>query len=441
MKPLLIIRKDFISRRLRIRRPKATNLMLLEKRTIVRWSMYVGILIAYYGTLLPWPLWPINRFVPILAALPIVVSLLLSRNLKQPIFDRKDYLLPLLSCFILLLSLAMTSGKNFNAILMALFSATIFLSLFKINPKELNRIGDMLAKSMALLMCLSIPFYIMYLMGVSLPHSHIVPSDWDYSYENYRFFLIDDRAALELIPRFHSVFLEPSHLGMACIALLYAQIGKWNTWRCRVLFLTIVMTFSLAAYLCLVVMLFSAAWMKGKAILGKVVLLLGIVIGIVVASFVYRNGDNLFNRLIVQRMTIDNDGKLEGDNRTDETFTREFDKLMSSNQALFGKGLEGMERFGSHGNSGYRVFIYMYGLVSVFLLVVFFFSFLRTSNNTRAKVAMSIISLLSFVAHGIPTKFYFFIPLYILVFIEVYPTKQLKGRKTRRRIVWKQEKG
>lgn len=397
------------------------NLFLIEKRSVARWMFFLGILIAYYGTLNPWFLWPISRYVHYLAALPVAFSLMFSKNLRQGIFNRTDYIYPLVSCIVLQLVMALTSGKNINGLIVVAFSSTVYLSLFKVDRPELHRMCDMLATTMACLLSVSIPLYILYHLGISLPHSHIVPAEWDYSFENYYFFLVDDRFSFELLPRFHSVFLEPSHLGMACVALLYGQIGKWNTWRCRILFFAIAISFSLAAYICVVVLLFSAAWMKGKAILGKVVLLLSLCTVVIVGSLFYNKGENIINILIVQRLTTNDQGEFEGDNRTSDLFTKEYDKMAGSSDIILGKGMEAMERFGSSGNSGYRVFLYTYGLISVLFLLVFFLCLFSTSDNTRAKMAMSLISLLSFVAHGIPIKYYFFIPLFVLIYSEVRP--------------------
>lgn len=407
---------------------KAESLFLIEKQTVVRWLFYAGILIASFASLTPWFLWPIYRYHVLFANIPLLASLYFARKLKKNPFNRTDFKFPALFCFCVLIVMALTSGKNAFGLLMSVFQLVIYLSLFRIDKEELRKLGDVLTKAMACILSVSIPFYFLYLIGFPLPHHSLVPDQFEYTFETYYFFLLDDRSALELVPRFHSVFLEPSHMGMACIALLYSQIGKWNKWRCRILFFAIIISFSLAAYLCLVAMLFCAAWMKGKAIMGKLLLLLSLGTTVVVTSIFYNKGQNLVNILIVQRMTTDENGDLEGDNRTTGLFTKEFEKLLNSPQVFTGKGIEEMQKFGN-GNSGFRVFIYTYGLISLFFVILFFMVFVRTSDNTRAKISMLIIHGLSFVAHGIPMKFYFFIPLYILTFSDIYPVKQQKKVK------------
>lgn len=425
---LWTIKKSTLRPFFQIPKIKAESLFLIEKRTIVRWLFYSGILIAVFASATPWFLWRIYRYMVYLSAMPIMMALYFDRKLTKRLFVNEGYKNPTILYFLLLTCLALTGGKTIFGYVEILFNVTIFYSLFKVDRTELRKLGDFLARCMALLLSVSIPFYILYLVGFPLPHYSLVPESFDYSFESYRFFLVDDRFMMRLIPRFSSVFLEPSHLGMFCVAILYSQIGKWNDWKCYVLFTALAMSFSLAAYICTVAMLFSSAWMKGKAVLGKLILLFVMCAGVIVGGLVYNKGDNLVNLFIVQRLTTGDDGNIEGDNRTTHLFTKEYEKFVNSADVLWGNGIDSMEKFG-FGNAGYRVYIYKNGLISVMFLMAFFFVICRTSANKRAVVSMLIISLMSFVAHGMPTKYYFFIPLYILLFSEVYPQKQLKRIK------------
>ena len=418
MKNPFIIPKDTLNRLFLWHKPNLSQLFLIQKRTVALWLFYFGIIIVFFTSLTPWPLWPIQRYYMPMAFLPRVASMLLSLRLKAPLFTRKDYFFPLITMTLFLLVMALSSGRNINGIFMVFFSMTVYLSIFKVNIPELHKLSDILASIMACILSVSIPFFILYLIGFPLPHSRTGLGD--YMFDNYLFFLIDDRFNWDIIPRFHSVFIEPAHLGMACVTLLYAQAGKWNTWRCRILFLALFMSFSLAAYVCMVAMLFSVSWMKGKAVIGKILLLGSIILTIGVGSMFYNKGDNLISNLIVSRLMLDEEGEMEGNNRTSDLFTKEYDKMISSGEVFFGRGNEELAKFG-FGNSGYRVFIYCYGIVSVFCLCVMFFAVTRTSTNKRACISMLLIHALSFWAHGIPYGPYIYIPLYILLFSTVCP--------------------
>ena len=413
-----VIRKTTLDRLFLVPRFHGESLFLLHKRTVALWLFYAGILCAFFCTLCPWFLWPLAGYPAVVASLFLVPSFLLSRTLSNPIYGRPGFLLPTLAILLLLLVMSVSSGRNVNGIFMAFFSTLVYLSVFYLRVAELQRLGRVLTLAMALILCVSIPAFVLHLAGFPFPHRSV--SFQDYQFDNYLFFLVDMRFNFELIPRFHSVFLEPSHLGMACIALLYSQIGRWNTWPCRVLFLALLMSFSLAAYLCLVVMLFSAAWMKGKSIIGKIVLLSVLGGAMVVGSIFYNRGDNLVNQLIVQRLALNEEGNIEGDNRTTDLFTREYEKAIDSGDILLGRGMEEVQKFG-FGNAGYRVYIYTYGLVTLFFLVLFFAVLSRTSPNRRAVLSMLLIELVTFIPHAQPIRFYTFIPYYILMFSTVYP--------------------
>lgn len=427
---IFLIRKDLIDRLFLFRKIDIDRFLTLQKVDVVRWVFYFGMLIVYYASMTPWFLWRIYAYFPLFAFFPIVLSMLLSRGLSTPLFNRKDYIYPTVAYFFLLLAVIVVNGRNAFAYIFMVFNLTIFMSVFMLNIDELDRLGTFLAKSMGCLLAVSIPFYILYLIGFPIPHYHLVNPDFDYSYENYRFFLVDDRSTFELVPRFHSVFLEPSHLGMACISLLFAQIGRWKKWYNIVLFTALILTFSLAAYLFLVVMLFSASWMKGKAIFSKLVILAALFTAAATASIFYNKGDNLVNRLIIQRLVINEDGKLEGDNRVSSLFEKEYDQMASSSEILVGRGSEAMKKFGS-GNAGYRVYLYCNGLITVFVLIIFFAVVVSTSRNTKAKIVMLLVHALSFIPHAVPTKQSFFIPLYILLFINMKQseTKQLEYKE------------
>lgn len=420
---IFLIRKNAIDRLFLFRKIDFESLLTIQKVDVVRWVFYFGMLIVYYASMTPWFLWRIYSYFPLFAFFPIVLSMLLSRGLSTPLFTRKDYIYPTVAYFFLIFTVVIINGRNAFAYIFMVFNLTIFLSVFKLNIDELDRLGTFLAKSMGCLLAVSIPFYLLYLVGFPIPHYHLVNPDFDYSYENYRFFLIDDRSTFDLVPRFHSVFLEPSHLGMACISLLFAQIGKWRRWYNIVLFVALILTFSLAAYVFLVIMLYSASWMKGKAIIAKLMMLGGLCLVVVVASLFYNKGDNLVNQLIVQRLTINEDGKLEGDNRVSSIFEREYDQMASSSEILVGRGSESMKKFG-FGNAGYRVYIYSNGLITVFVLIIFFAVVVSTSRNTKAKIVMLLVHAISFIPHAVPVKQSFFIPLYIMLFITIKQSEE-----------------
>ena len=417
------IRLPRLERFARLPLPDVGRWLRVPMRDVVLWLYFSGVLLVFYTTLTPWFLWPLHLKSQFLAVFPIAGAMLLSRTLSSPLFTRRDYQWVMLTYCLCAFTIALLNGRNINGFIGEVLMAFVFLSIFMLRLEDLMRLGDVLAQSMALLLVPSIICYFLYLADFPMPHYPISMPDSNYSFENYRFFLLDDRFAMQLVPRFHAVFLEPAHLAIACVTLLLSQVGQWRRWYNIVLIVALIMSFSLAGYILMVYVLLAASWMKGRAIVAKVVaLVVALALGATFVAF-YNDGDNLVNELILQRMEVNDEGEMEGDNRVSDDFNKQFETFMQSDHVLTGMGYETFQRTAQGGNSGFRVFLYCNGFISLFLLLVFFAALLFTSHNTRGKVAMLLFHAISFIPHAIPLRLYLFLPLYIVAFREVMPQK------------------
>lgn len=421
------IRKDVLARLLLLPKPDFSRFLIIRKKEIAFGLLCAGMLIAYLSSLNPWFMWQFSNIYPVVAAMLLLTALLLSQNTSTSLFTRRDYFIPLICYVIFTVTIAMIKDRNIFHYILIVFNSIIMLSLFRLDRNSLQNLSTFLAKAMACLMCVSIPFYILFLLGFHLPHYHIVNEELMYSYENYRFFLLDDRSVFILIPRFHSVFLEPGHLGTACTFLMLTQIGKWKKWYNIVLFVTTIITFSLAAYVLLVMAYFSSVWLKRKSIARKILILISFLAAVTLISIFYNKGQNLVNQLIVQRLTINSDGKLEGDNRVTDLFQREYDKFLKSDDILIGKEYQ-LGKFG-WGNAGFRVFIYSNGLIGLFLFIVFYIAMIYHSDDKRGKIVMLIIVFASFIVRATPIAYYYILPMYMLAYIGT-PISVLQKQKT-----------
>ena len=142
MRNSLIIQKDLFRRLFLWSKPDLSKLFLIPKRSVALWLFFLGIILVYFTSLTPWFLWPLRSSYMHLASLPIMASLLMSLHLKNPIFTRKDFFLPLISMGLLLFMMAVSSGRNINGIFMVFFSMTVYLSIFKVNIPELHKLSD-----------------------------------------------------------------------------------------------------------------------------------------------------------------------------------------------------------------------------------------------------------------------------------------------------------
>ncbi len=392
-----------------------TKFYLVEKRDASICCLYAGFLFAYLGSLHPWFMWPLKELYTIPAAALIAISYLISNSMKEDMFSRKEYLSALFAYIILSYYIILVGDQNFNAYITNIFSVIIFFLLLKANASILLQITTFISKSIALILIPSIFFFLLYLIGFSLPHSNAVFGDNDYSYVNYYFFMIDDRVLSSLFPRFQSVFLEPGHLGSATSLLLMTQFGHWKKWWNVVLIIATIISFSLAAYAIMIALVFLSLWVQRKNLMGKLILTLTILAMIVAGALLYNNGSNMLNNLILARLEIDDKtGEIVGNNRVDKDFEKEFDKYMVSSDVFFGRDMSKIPR--GSGNSGYRVFIYQNGLVGLVLLVLFYSMSFKDYRDYRYLHCAICISLLIFWIRGYPLWFSNFIPLLSTVF-------------------------
>ena len=383
-----------------------SKLYLIEKRSLVKWLFYTGMLIAYITSLNPWFLWWFVPYYPIVSSFFLIAAMVLSSTMTKPVFTRNDFLLPLLAYIILGFYQRLVNADNFNGYITTFFHIFIFYSLFRYDSKLLFRLSTFLAKAMACLLAVSIPFFILYILGFPLPYRDLQYRDAFYTFSNYFFFLIDDRQLLLFFPRFQSVFLEPAHLGTAIAVLLQAQRGHWRKWYNIILLSGLLISFSLGAYVYLVVIIILNLWTKGRKIFINLLIAILVVSSIVVGSFYYNDGENLIHNLIVLRLEID-EGEMAGNHRTSEGFDADFENFLKSSDILFGREKENV-----FGDSGYKVYIYDYGFVGAFLLFAFYISSLYRARNKRAMLSALIIAILIFGVDAFVLWYNRFIPLF-----------------------------
>lgn len=391
-----------------------SKLYFIEKQKISEVCLYIGMLILYFGSLHPWFLWPLKELYPIPAVCLLFVSYLLANSAQSGMYCRNGYLKGLMCYIVLSFYIIINGGQNVNAYIINCFSVFSVFILFKTELKTLDRVMTFIAKVFALLLLVSMFFFVAYLVGMGLPYRDTVFGDNLYSFSNYYFFMVDDRSLLAIIPRFQSVFLEPGHLGSAASVLLMTQIGRWKRWWNVTLMVACVISFSLAAYAIIIALSFLNLWVQRKNLIGKFLVVTALMGGVAASATFYNGGDNLINNLILARLEIDEKtGDIVGNNRVDVNFEKEFDKFIATSDAIFGRDMDKIAA--GSGNSGYRVFIYKHGLVGM-CLVILFYGFMFTDYRDIRHLLMCIcISLLIFWIRGYPLWYSNFIPIFAAV--------------------------
>lgn len=384
--------------------------LVFGKRDIAIALFTIGIAINIFASIHVMYFWMIEAYCPFVTMPLFIMSVLLSRSTRTPIFTRTDFLLPTLLSLIVQYYQCLVNAQNIVPFIISTASLCMFYCMFRIDKEIAEKSLTKICKVFAGFLIISILFFFLHFIGVNLPNVSVERGN--YSYTNFFFFLLDDRELWNiLIPRFNSVFLEPGHMGTTIIMLLATQIGKWKKWYNVVLFVALLMSFSLAAYCLGVMLLFLRLWMLRRKIVLKVlglVSFLGIIVG---GSFVYNDGDNMLNNLIVMRLEVSDTGDdFKGNNRVSEDFEKEFESFLGSSDVLFGREMD----YEGWGNSGYRVYIYDYGMAGFALFLVFYFFAFRTGRDIRAITTAFVLAMTNFWIRGYPMLFAFLYPYFII---------------------------
>ena len=280
-------------------RLKKLDIQTIKKEKLVQICFYAGILLAFFGSLHPWFLWPLGTLYPLPSGLLIGTAMLIAKTTKDNWFTNDHFLAPVMGYVAISTYMLVINETNINGYIVNVFHTAIFYSIFRLKTEKMEAFMTFLCKVMGGLLLVSIPAFFLYLVGFPFVGVDAVYGDDLYSYTNYFLFMIDDRTLWAFFPRFSSVFLEPGHLGTAATLLLSTQFGKWKKWYNIVLLVALLLTFSLAAYVIYVVVIFLKLWVQRKQFIGKLIMMVAFISTIVVGSFFYNNGENLLHDLIL----------------------------------------------------------------------------------------------------------------------------------------------
>lgn len=395
--------------------------LVIEKRNIAFVLFTIGVAVNIFASIHVMYFWPIEAHCSLVTMPLFVMALLLSRTTSKPIFTRTDFILPVILSVMVQYYQSIVNAQNIVPFVLAICSMVTYYCVFRINIELAEKSLTLICKGFAVFLVVSMFFFFLYIIGVPLPG--IPVNKIEYSYTNYFFFLLDDRELWNILflPRFNSVFLEPGHMGTTIVMLLATQIDKWKKWYNIILFIALLLSFSLAAYCLLVILLFLRLWIMRRKLLVKVLGLVSFMAVIVGGSFVYNDGDNMLNNLIVMRLEVSDTGDdFKGNNRVSEDFEKEFESFLNSSDVLFGRD------FAVWGNSGYRVYIYDYGMVGFVLFLVFYFFAFRTGNDIRAIITAFVMSLTNFWIRGYPMLFAFVFSYFMISQMDFYKSHLIK---------------
>ncbi len=303
---------------------------------------------------------------------------------------------------------------------------TLFCSVILIltSLKTKAFILKFLTKAIQLTIFISIMGWIMFFIGIPLPH-YLDTSDPYYTHEVFYLFNLNFSPD-QIVPRFAGVFLEPGHLGTMCIFLLYINKFKLKSVGNITLLLGALLSLSLAAY-GLLVIAFSIYLINIKKVFW--LFIFGILFGFGwVISANYLNGDNIMYQFIYHRFEFEN-GEMVGNNRTSSYFDSEYSKYCSTERVITGMGQDafGSEKNASNnitiGCAGYKRYFFIRGIIGSMLTILFLIGY-YWMYRSKYSFGFLIVYIIANFIRDYPLK-----PIWLFLFIMAIPILTYQSKK------------
>lgn len=281
-------------------------------------------------------------------------------------------------CFVLWLYLYVWHSPQLEDVFSTFFTRflpLIFVILFTSEEKKLFLTYT--TNVYAVIALISLLFFAAWFLGIGLPSSILEhPHDSFYQkFTNYYLFII--LGDIGIFTRFQSIFTEPGHLGMIMALLLYMNCYNFHKWQCWVFLVSLIWSFSLAAYILFLVGIIIYKVAISRAVITSLMktFLLSALVAFSAFIFYLSYPDTLVSTLILSRLEYDSKLGVAGNNRNDASFMKYYKEFENKQEYITGIGIDNYSKLSfSGGNSSYRVFVVQYGLMGLILLLSFFAS-------------------------------------------------------------------
>lgn len=353
-----------------------------------------GLLLLFLQSMYAWFLWEQFVFIVILVA---GLSALFALSSKDVFALKKSNIITIL--ILVVIQFYMVRDMNINAFIAAVLRICIISIVLLLNDQIKIDLLNFFTKAFAVLLSISLLAWIIFLIGIPLPHSSISFNAGQYWYNNYYLFL-EDLKPFIIVSRFSSVFLEPGQLGMITAFFLYANRFELKRKTVMIIFIATLFTFSLAAYLLLLISASAYIIISSKKPMRNFILWCLFLSSIYFYFSNLNGGNNIVNNLIIERLYIEN-GDLAGNNRFSSFMDNYFDSFVKSADIYTGIGAVKYQMFNLGPNAGYKVFIVQYGIIGTLLVFLFYISVVL-NYKSRLSIIFLVVYILCFIQAAYP---------------------------------------
>ena len=349
--------------------------MKISKILLSRISLYLVSFIMLCS-MKPWFVWDNPAILYILIIFFILTRLPFARRIN------KKHCVLLILCFILYTVVDVphiNDAKRFVEYIFRHFICTSLVILLL--SEEKASLVKIFINFYAGVLLFSTIIYVLVILGMPIYSYQVSINDPYYSWGfSNSLFLILPITSFPF-PRFQSIFLEPGHLGMISSLMLYMIRYNMRSWQGIIIFLSSLLSMSLAAYILLFLGMVIYKLSFGN-LLKTITFLLMILMTCTMAYNFFPN--SYFSQAILLRLEYDEDKGFKGNNRISEDFEYYYNnKFYKTEHVLLGIGGDNISTIsGEGGNSSYKVFIVQYGILGLVVLSVFFFVIVWYSKSS-----------------------------------------------------------
>lgn len=216
-------------------------------------------------------------------------------------------------------------------------------------------------------------------------------------FTNYLFFIREDYS--HMLYRFSGPFLEPGHLSLICVLVMFANKMdfKRQPWQ-WVLLACVLISMSLAGYILLIVGLVLLKLRNLPTAIG-----IAVIFGIAYVSVtqLWNNGDNPVNRMVFERLEYDKTRGIKGNNRTVVQTDKYFNQCVNDGTIIL--GVKNSTNKGEKiRGAGYKIFLLKYGVISLLIVGAYYLCLISPGANKRYALSFLIFIILIFLQRGYP---------------------------------------
>ena len=135
--------------------------------------------------------------------------------------------------------------------------------------------------------------------------------------------------------KFQSVFLEPGYIGTLLAFMLYLNEYNFKKWYNKIMLLSLVISFSLAGYVTTIIG-YGIYLKSKKSDFGRYACFIALLFGSFLFFSNYKDGKNYLNENIFNRLQVDSNKGIKGNNRSLGQLDFYFSKYARSGDLLMG---------------------------------------------------------------------------------------------------------